>query len=94
MNIQFSNPEARNRNHVRIINNNVEYSNNASFDESEGSDENSIISLNLEDGEANNDQVDEEAYRELLMQKRSEVICELNVFQYKNVKKYVSRVEE
>jgi hypothetical protein len=91
MNIQFSNPESRNRNHVRIINNNLDYSDNASY-ESEASEENSIVSLNLE--ESVDQQEEEEAYRQLLLQKRSEVINELNVFQYKNVKKFVSRVEE
>jgi hypothetical protein len=91
MNIQFSNPQSQNRNHVRIINNNVDYSNNASY-ESEISEENSIVSLNLE--ESVDQQEEEEAYRQLLLQKRSEVIDELNVFQYKNVKKFVTRVEE
>lgn len=91
MNIQFSNPESQNRNHVRIINNNVDYSNNVS-DESDISEENSIVSLNLE--ESVDQQEEEEAYRQLLLQKRSEVIDELNVFQYKNVKKFVTRVEE
>ena len=95
MNIQFGNTDSRNRNHVRIINNNVEYSGSSSNES-----ENSIVSLNLEDAqeeadlEGDEQNYEEEEYREMLVQKRGEVIEDLNVFQYKNVNKFVSRIDE
>ena len=91
MNIQFGNSESQNRNHVRIINNNVEYSGSSSNES-----ENSIVSLNLEDAQEEGEEqnYEEEEYREMLIQKRGEVIEDLNVFQYKNINKFVSRIDE
>ncbi len=95
MNIQFSNNDISNRNHVRIINNNVEYFNddNSSFE----SNENSVVSLNLDENAENQaeaEENEEEAYRELLIQKRGEIIDDLNVFQFKNVSKFITRIDE
>lgn len=95
MNIQFSNSDINNRNHVRIINNNVEYFNedNSSYE----SNENSVVSLNLDDAAENAGEAEEneeEAYREILMKKRKEIIEDFNVFQFKNVAKFITRIDE
>jgi|LauGreDrversion4_2_1035121.scaffolds.fasta_scaffold517423_2 hypothetical protein len=61
------------------------------------SDENSVVSMNMENGEEEvqeQAEYDEEAYRQLMIKKRGEIIEELNVFQYKHANKFVGRVEE
>ncbi len=97
MNIQFNNSDSINSNHVRITNNNIENSqrSESEFDDSE-EEENSIVSLNM-DSEREaviNQENEEEAYREFLLQKRNEVIEDLNVFQFKHAEKFITRKEE
>lgn len=59
------------------------------------SEENSIVSINLDEEEQQEQpDHDEEAYTQLMLQKRGEFIDELNIFQFKHANKFVSRVEE
>jgi hypothetical protein len=99
MNIQFNNSDPRNnmrfmQNQMR---NNINPHNYQDDHFTSESDENSVVSLNLENGEEEapeQPEYDEESYRQLMMQKRGEIIEELNVFQFKHANKFVGRVEE
>ena len=98
MNIQFNNADPRRNMRVNQnsqVNNVIPHNFQMEENYTSESEENSIVSINLDNQEEEeNAEYDEEAYRQLMLQKRGEVIEELNVFQFKHSNKFVGRVEE
>lgn len=83
MNINFGNG-SNGRNSQMFQNNSSDYS---YYDEEDEDNSQS-------DPEQNQEELNEEAYRELILKKRNEFIIELNQFEYKNVDRFMSRKDE
>ena len=95
MNIQLNNQNPLNNNNFRFSNsnNNQDYSYDTNSSYEEGNSVNSD-DIDSEYEETLNEHQEEEALKEMLLKKRSDLIEDLNIFQYKHADKFVKRKDE